>query len=457
MTEATPIRILDNPRQPSFRPAMDYLIDKRAQQFPDSDEFSQLRAQAKQLKQSALHHLPALLEQAEAAMQANGIQVHWAETIEEAQEIIHQIMVAAQATTMVKGKSMVSEEIYLNHHLEAQGLRAVETDMGEFIVQLAGETPSHIIMPAIHKSKEDIAALFQEHLDVPYTLDVDELIAIGREQLRTEFEQAGIGLSGVNFIAADTGTLCLVENEGNGRLSTTVPPVHVAITGIEKVVAHLADVPKLIRVLTRSATGQPITTYVNWIHGPRKAGERDGPEAVHLVLLDNGRSQLYQKERQQESLQCIRCGACMNHCPVYTRIGGHAYNTTYPGPIGKILSPHLTSLPATPDHPKASTLCGACYTVCPVGIPITELLLDHRAQAAMPRRETFIWTLWSGLNRHPRLYQLAMGILLKLYPFLPKWLGGWTRHRAAPELSRQTLKQRMAARSRHATAQEDRL
>jgi L-lactate dehydrogenase complex protein LldF len=446
MTEATPIRILDNPREPSFRPAMDYLIDKRAQQFPDSDDFERLRVQSKQLKQAALSNLPALLEQAEAAMVANGIQVHWAETIEEAQATIHQIMLDTQATTMVKGKSMVSEEIYLNHHLEAHGLRAVETDMGEFIVQLAGETPSHIIMPAIHKSKEDIAALFQAHLDVPYTLDVDELIAIGREQLRTEFEQAGIGLSGVNFIAADTGTLCLVENEGNGRLSTTAPDVHVAITGIEKVVAHLADVPKLIRVLTRSATGQPITTYVNWIHGPRKPEERDGPRAVHLVLLDNGRSQLYQKERQQESLQCIRCGACMNHCPVYTRIGGHAYNTTYPGPIGKILSPHLTSLPDTPDHPKASTLCGACHTVCPVGIPITDLLLDHRAQATLPRREQWIWRFWSMFNRHPRVYRMSLGLMLRLYPLLPKWLGGWTRHRAAPALSHQSLGQKMAAR-----------
>lgn len=450
MTET--IHIIDKTHQPTFRPAMDYLINKRADQFPFQDDFNVLKQQAQVIRQQALVRLPELLEQAEKKLQQNGIVVHWAETIEEAQKIIHQLMVDNDADLMVKGKSMVSEEIHLNQYLQQQKIDALETDMGEFIVQLAGETPSHIIMPAIHKTKEDIAALFQKKLGVDYTLDVDELIQIGRNELRGAFEKSKVGLSGVNFIAADTGTLCLIENEGNGRLSTTAPDIHIAITGIEKVIAHLSDIPKLVRVLTRSATGQPITTYVNWINGPRKSGERDGPKEVHLVLLDNGRSELYQKKIQQLSLQCIRCGACMNHCPVYTRIGGHAYNTTYPGPIGKIISPHLKSLPKTPDHAKASALCGACNTVCPVGIPITQLLLDQRDLGEGRSAVEFVfWKVWSQLNRMPGVYNFISTMLLHIYKWVPvilvSWfMGGWTRHRKAPELSRKTLHELMKKR-----------
>jgi len=453
MNDTQPIRMIDQPHKIGFRPAMDYLIDKRAIQFPDSQEFKTLTQKVKWIKHQSLMKLPELLEQAESQLQANGIQVHWAETTLEAQQIIHGIIKDQDADLLVKGKSMVSEEIHLNQYLQDKNIDALETDMGEFIVQLAGEAPSHIIMPAIHKSKQDIAELFQQKLGVDYTEDVDELIHIGRTELRGAFEKARVGLSGVNFIAADTGTLCLIENEGNGRLSTTAPDVHVAITGIEKVITHLSDIPTLIRSLTRSATGQPITTYVNWISSPRKPGEKDGPKAVHLVLLDNGRSELYQKEQQQLSLACIRCGACMNHCPVYTRIGGLAYQTTYPGPIGKVLSPHLKSLPATPDHPKISALCGACNTVCPAGIPLTDLLLDHRNSATDTSViESMVWKFWSVLNRSPRIYNGLMSWVLRLYPILPKFMGGWTKHRKAPDLSSKTLHDRV----RHYQAQQDR-
>ena len=231
---------------------------------------------------------------------------------------------------------------------QAAGIEAFETDMGEYIVELAGEKPSHIIMPAIHKTKQEIAKLFAEKIPgVDYTEDVDELIRIGRQVLRRKFAEADIGLSGVNFAVAETGTLCLVENEGNGRMCTTVPEVHIAVTGIEKVVEKLEHVPPLYSLLTRSATGQSITTYFNMISRPRQPGEKDGPDEVHLILLDNGRSQAYADEQLRATLQCIRCGACMNHCPVYARIGGHAYGTTYPGPIGAIVSPHMLGLGAT--------------------------------------------------------------------------------------------------------------
>ncbi|HAY11368.1 MAG TPA: (Fe-S)-binding protein, partial [Thauera sp.] len=231
-----------------------------------------------------------------------------------------------------RGRWMVSEEIELNHAMADAGMEALESDMGEYTVQLDGENPSHIIMPAIHLNVGQVASLFHDKLEVDYTEDVDRLIQIGRETLRRNFFEADIGVSGVNFAVAETGTLLLVENEGNGRMSTTVPPVHIAVTGIEKVVENLRDVIPLLSLLTRSATGQAITTYVNMISGPRKADELDGPQEVHLVLLDNGRSQAFADGELRQTLNCIRCGACMNHCPVYTRIGGHAYGTVYPGP-----------------------------------------------------------------------------------------------------------------------------
>lgn len=439
---------LDDPKlRKSFRGAMDFLQGKRLAQFPDADELEHLRDVGEAVRQHALANLPDLLVQLEARLTAAGVQVHWAETADEANQIIHGIAAAKQAQRVIKGKSMASEEIELNHYLAERGVDCIESDMGEYIVQLAGEKPSHIVMPAIHKTKGDIATLFEQHIpDTSYTEDVDTLIQTGRRALRQAFVEADIGLSGVNFAAADTGTLWLVENEGNGRLSTTVPDVHIAIMGMEKVVAKLEHIVPLSSLLTRSATGQAITTYFNLISGPRRAGERDGPREVHLVLLDNGRTQAYADTQLRATLQCIRCGACMNHCPVYTRIGGHAYGTTYPGPIGKIISPHLLGLDATADLPTASSLCGACGEVCPVRIPIPQLLVRLRTEAnrdpdeqvANPLRgqgakysrgEHLVWRFWSGAYSHPATYRLFRWAATRLRALTPSKQMGWTQHR----------------------------
>ncbi|HMT80507.1 MAG TPA: LutB/LldF family L-lactate oxidation iron-sulfur protein [Azonexus sp.] len=455
--------VVENPflRQ-SFRGAMDFLINKRISQFPDTEELESLRTLGEHVRQYNLGKLPELLIRLEANLTRNGIQVHWAETPEEANAIILGLCHQHAAKLMIKGKSMVSEEIELNHAAEAAGIGALESDMGEYIVQLAGEKPSHIIMPAIHKTKEEIAKLFHEKVPgVDYTDNVDALIQIGRKVLRQKFLEADIGLSGVNFAVADTGTLCLVENEGNGRMCTTAPPVHIAITGIEKIVEKLEHIPPLLSLLTRSATGQNISTYFNMICSPRKAGEKDGPEEVHLVLLDNGRSQAYADEQLRKTLQCIRCGACMNHCPVYTRIGGHAYGTTYPGPIGKIISPHMLGLEATKTMATASSLCGACGEVCPVKIPIPELLMRLREEsfsaphenpamrgqgAGYSRLMTSIWQGWAAVYRSPALYGLVTWLGSRLSWLMPSKQGAWTSVRVplkpAPKRLRDLLKER---------------
>ncbi len=439
----------------NFRGAMDFLRNKRKGVIPDDAEFHALQKVCEQIKQQCLAELPELLEQLEKNCLANGIQVHWAETPAEANAIINALIDKHSGVDVVKGKSMVSEEIGLNDYLDARGKSCIETDMGEYIVQLAGEHPSHIIMPAIHKNAQEIGQLFHDKIeDTPFTTDVDTLINIGRQQMRKRFEHAHIGITGVNFAVAETGTLCLVENEGNGRLSSTAPPVHIAVTGIEKVVKYLADVPPLLSLLTRSATGQVITTYFNMISGPRKSDEKDGPEEVHLVLVDNGRTQAYADEQFRATLQCIRCGACMNHCPVYTRIGGHAYGTVYPGPIGKIVSPHMLGMENTQDLPTASSLCGACEEVCPVNIPIPTILQRLRTQlnqgnadkrtlrgagSARKASEAMIWKVWRYLCVHPRLYRLATQSVARLRKLVPLVKSPWNQGRVSPKPAPKTL------------------
>ncbi|MEJ2590838.1 MAG: LutB/LldF family L-lactate oxidation iron-sulfur protein, partial [Candidatus Thiodiazotropha sp.] len=406
-----------------LRRAMDTLMANRQKVLSDAEELESLRTRCMGIRANALSKLPELLEAFEARCRANGIQVHWAETTQEGNAIVLDILQSHGVKRLVKGKSMVSEEMGLNHHLERHGIECLESDLGEFIIQLAGETPSHIVMPALHKSRQDIANLFhQKFPDIPYTDDVDELTAAARMILREKFMQAEAGISGVNFLVAETGTLCLVENEGNGRMSTTVPPIHVAVTGIEKVVEKLADVPPLLSLLTRSATGQRITTYFNMIRGPRQPGEKDGPREVHLVLLDNGRSRIFADAELQATLRCIRCGACINHCPVYTRLGGHAYGTVYPGPIGSILEPQKEGLAQLGVLAEASTLCGACAEVCPVRIPIPRLLNRLRREGVRregqgetrgqgDRRkggEAAGWKSWASLASRPALYRIAV-------------------------------------------------
>ncbi|MEX2961117.1 LutB/LldF family L-lactate oxidation iron-sulfur protein [Microbulbifer sp. TYP-18] len=457
------VRDLANPElRNNFRMAMDYLVDKRRQAFSSEDELETLRRKCQLIKQRCLRKLPELLEQLESKLEQNGIRVHWAETAAEANDIIAALIQGRNGKQVVKGKSMVSEETALNDHLLAKGIQCLETDMGEFIVQMAGEHPSHIIMPAIHQNKRQVAELFTKQVPgFDYSTDVDTLIQTGRETLRTKFCHADVGVTGVNFAVAETGTLCLVENEGNGRMVTTVPDMHIAITGIEKVVEFLEDVPPLLSLLTRSATGQIISTYFNMITHPRRRGEKDGPKEVHLVLLDNGRSQAFADEELRQTLQCIRCGACMNHCPVYTRIGGHAYGTVYPGPIGKIISPHMLGLDATRDLPTASSLCGACGEVCPVKIPIPKILLRLRKESVKPKAESAvvkgqgssrksleagIWSLWRRLNTSPAIYRAVLWLASRGRWLMPKKAGAWTRYRTlprpAPRPLRELVKQR---------------
>lgn len=463
--ERTRSAVADDKLRASFKGAMDFLQQKRSAQFSDVAELDALRDLGQAIRQDALSRLPDLLVELESRLTALGAHVHWAETAKEANEIVYQIAQGRNARRIIKGKSMASEEMELNHYLEQRGVECVESDMGEYIVQIAGEKPSHIVMPAIHKTKADIAELFHEHIpDTPYSEDVDALIQAGRRVLRQQFANADIGLSGVNFAIAETGTLWLVENEGNGRLSTSVPPVHIAIMGIEKVVAKLEHVIPLSSLLTRSATGQLITTYFNLITGPRRTGEKDGPEELHLVLLDNGRSQAYADEELRETLQCIRCGACMNHCPVYERVGGHAYGTVYPGPIGKIISPHLLGLEETHEMITASTLCGACGDVCPVRIPIPQLLIRLRNEAnrnpaqqvahplrgqgaSFSRGEKLVWRFWRGAFAHPSVYRLFRWAATRLRALTPTSQLGWTEHRTPLIPQKQSLHDLMKKRT----------
>ena len=459
------VAVADEHLRRSFRGAMDFLIAKRAAQFPDPAALERQRGLAEHIRKYSLARLPDLLELLERKLTENGVHVHWAENAEQANRVIIDIARRHSTKLMVKGKSMVSEEIELNHAMADAGMEALESDMGEYIVQLDGEKPSHIIMPAIHKTKLEIARLFAAKVPgAAYTESVDELIGIGRAVLREKFMTAEIGLSGVNFAVAETGTLCLVENEGNGRMCTTVPDVHIAITGIEKVVEKLEHVPPLFGLLTRSATGQAITTYFNMISSPRKPGEKDGPREMHLVLVDNGRTQAYGDEQLRSTLQCIRCGACMNHCPVYTRIGGHAYGTTYPGPIGDIISPHMLGLAATHVLPTASSLCGACGEVCPVRIPIPDLLIRLRGEAqhearpghppllgqgaARNRLVDAVWSGWAALYTRPALYRAFGWLATRFRALTPPLQSGWTLSRTPLKPARRTLHELMSARRR---------
>jgi L-lactate dehydrogenase complex protein LldF len=338
------------------------------------ERWQQLRRAGRELRLHALTHLDRYLSMVEENVIAAGGHVHWARDAEEAHSIVLDIAMQNSVRNIVKVKSMVTEEIELNHALEGRGIRVYETDLGEFIVQLAGQRPSHITAPALHMTKEEVAALFREKLKVDAQPDPKLLTEIARQRLRKEFLTAEMGISGGNFLVAETGTLILVTNEGNGRMCTSLPPIHVAIVGIEKVIPDWESAAVMLKLLARSVSGSKITAYNTFITGVRK----DGPREFHLVLLDNGRTQILRDEIARETLMCIRCGACMNICPVYNQVGGHAYGAVYPGPIGSILTPLLIGTRIAGGLPFASTLCGACSDICPVMIPITEILLHLR-------------------------------------------------------------------------------
>jgi len=382
------------------------------------DNWEDLRSQARAIKDDVLLHLDSYLEQFVANAESRGAQFHWARDAAEANAIICELASERGARTIVKSKSMTTEETHLNNALEAADIQVVETDLGEYIIQLAEETPSHIIAPAIHKTKHQIAELFTQELGMPPTDDIAKLTSTARTTLRDRFAAADIGISGVNFGIAETGTILIVENEGNIRLTTSLPRVHIAVMGIEKVIPRFADLDIFLKLLPRSGTGQKLTTYQSFITGTKTNRESEGPEELHVVMLDNGRSRMLSHPVTRQSLACIRCGACLNACPVYQQIGGHAYGSVYPGPIGAVITPQLMGLEKTQQLPYASSLCGACREVCPVKIDIPRLLLHLRseitensspavAQVKKRTSERAAFKVWRITMTRPWLYKLS--------------------------------------------------
>ena len=432
-------------------------IGLRREAFAGFPEGEALRDQARAIKEATLQELDRHLETLIANVERLGGHVHYAAAPVEARSIIVDIARRTGARMAVKSKSMATEEIHLNEALEAAGITPVETDLGEYIIQLAHERPSHIIAPAIHKTKGQVAELFTRELNRHAAPDPEALTRIARGELREKFLQADLGITGANFAVADTGTVVLVTNEGNGRMVTSLPRVHVAVMGVEKVVPSLTDLMVFLAILAKSATGQKLSVYTSLVQGPRRAGELEGPEEFHLVLLDGGRiAQIGGPLR--EALSCLRCGACLNVCPVYRQIGGHAYGYTYPGPIGILLTAMMEGTPAVKDLAHASSLCGACADACPVRIDIPRMLIDLRREVGdrkiAPWTERVAFTLLSRLLRHPRLYRLAAraGRLLQR-PFagsgrvsrLPRFFGEWTRTRDLPPVASRTFQERWAS------------
>ncbi|MDO4674784.1 LutB/LldF family L-lactate oxidation iron-sulfur protein [Campylobacter sp.] len=342
------------------------------------EDWQGLRTKAEQAKNNALMSLKERLLEFEKNATKNGMKVHWASSDEDACAIIYELMRQKNIRKILKGKSMASEEIGLNHYLEKKGLRAIETDLGELILQLDGQTPVHIVVPAIHRNRYEIGEIFKEKLGSELESEPEKLNAIARKYLRDEFEGLELGLTGVNFAMSREGAIWLIENEGNGRMCTTAPDIHIALCGIEKVLESFEDAATMVHLLTPSATGQFIPTYNNIITGPRKNGDLDGPKEVHVILFDHHRSDMLAHKDYYEALRCIRCGACMNFCPVYDKIGGHSYQTTYPGPIGEVISPNLFGIDKTGDILSLCSLCGRCSEVCPVKIPLADLIRKLR-------------------------------------------------------------------------------
>ncbi|WP_428939352.1 LutB/LldF family L-lactate oxidation iron-sulfur protein [Fontivita pretiosa] len=421
------------------------------QDLPDAEA---LRTLAGQIKQHTLDHLDYYLEQLKANVQRNGGQVHFARDGAQARQIILQIARAAGCSRCIKSKSMVSEEIDLAQALEAEGMDVVETDLGEFIVQISHDRPSHIVAPIVHKDKASIARLFSEYFHTPYNEDPQTLTKQARQYLREKFRRADFGMTGGNFLIAETGQVCVVENEGNARQSTTTPRVLVSLVGIEKLIPRQVDLAVMLKLLARSATGQPMTVYTSLFGGPRRPGEKDGPEQFHLVLIDNGRSEILRSE-YRETLRCIRCGACLNACPIYRTIGGHAYGSVYPGPIGALITPLFRGLGSFKDLPQASSLCGACYEVCPVKINIPRHLINLRrdivAQRLNSAIERGIYRLWAWAVRSPLLYAW-IGRVQKWdlrrrarrtgwVQSMPFAAAGWTQVRSMPAPAKKTFHQ----------------
>lgn len=437
-------------------------IDKRAAVAAKLPEFEALRDSARDIKNHTLANLDLYLEKWENKVQDAGGHVHWARTAEEARQAIVEICRKAGAKTVTKGKSMISEEINLNAAIEAASMTPVETDLGEYIIQLRNEAPSHIIAPAVHLNATQVESDFRRvhtHLDPNRDLSEPvQLLTEARQVLREKFLAADVGITGANFLIAETGTSVIVTNEGNGDLTQILPKIHIVIASIEKLVPTLDDVSQILRVLARSATGQEMSVYTTFSTGPRRPGDVDGPEEYHVVVLDNGRSAMLGTSFQ-DMLRCIRCGACMNHCPVYHAVGGHAYGWVYPGPMGAVLSPSLIGVDKAGHLPNASTFCGRCESVCPVRIPLPKMMRHWREQEferhLTPATVRSGLGFWAFFAKRPTLYKMASRFGMKALGWLGRdkgkftslpFAGGWTDYRDFPAPQGETFQAQWKAR-----------
>jgi L-lactate dehydrogenase complex protein LldF len=431
---------------------------KRQETIDRLPEFEDLRAAAREIKEHVLENLDFYLEQFESRVVEQGGQVHWCRDAAEARDAVLRICQDAGARTVTKSKSMISEEIAVAAHLEEHGITPVETDLGEYIIQLRREPPSHIIVPAIHLSKEQIAETFKEnHGQFPADRSLGDpraLLEEARGVLRRRFLEADVGITGANMLVAETGSVAIVTNEGNADLTMCLPRTQIVIASLEKVVPTLEDAATILRILARSATGQDMSVYTTFATGPRRSEDPDGPEAFHVVLLDAGRSDMLGNDFH-DMLRCIRCGACLNHCPVYAAIGGHAYGWIYSGPMGAVLMPGLIGLEKTGDLPNASTLCGKCQEICPMAIPLPRMLRHWRRlqfeQKKIPVPARLGLKAWAFLAKRPALYNRVMSLIVRTMGFLGrgrgcfKWLplsGGWTSERDFPVPEGRTFKDR---------------
>jgi len=458
-------RAAESLANPHLRKALSNLRSRmvvgRVASVAELDNFEDIREAAKQVRDNALQHLDFLLEEFERNATARGARVHWAETSADMNRIVLEIAKAANVRKVIKSKSMLGEESGLNKYLQAGGVEVRETDLGEYIIEQSGDVPSHIIAPAIHRTKDEVADLFEQRHRRPRKTDISELTREAREMLRPHFLTADMGITGANFLIAETGTTMIVTNEGNGRMSTTMPRVHVAIAGIEKVLPTLEDVSFILRLLTRSATAQSISNYLSFTTGPKQAGDTDGPEEFHIVIVDSGRTRVLGSELR-EALRCIRCGACMNHCPVYQNVGGHPYGWVYPGPIGSVLTPAYAGLENALDLPNAATMCNQCGVVCPVKIPLPDLMRKLRERQferkLRPWGERMGLKLWAWAAARPGIYAAltkvgarigrSMGGRDGAIRSLPGGAGAWTAQRDMPAPAGKTFRELYAARKR---------